>query len=275
MEQTAEQQDNQNLNSILYTSIEFVEKVNQIALTAGALILDFYNRDFEIKSKSDQSPLTEADLASHQHIITALKALTPGIPVLSEESADISWVERSQWLTYWLIDPLDGTKEFIKKNGEFTVNIALIHHGLPILGVVFAPVLDLLYSASCDIGAFKTEGASLGSQPAKISVSGKPRGGYRVMGSRSHPSEALADYLAQIEVAEVVSMGSSLKLCYVAEGKADLYPRLGPTCEWDTAAAHAIVKYAGGSCINYATNLELNYNTKDSLLNPFFIVKAY
>ncbi len=255
------------------TSQEFVNKINHIAQKAGSLISKVYQSDFAVEIKSDQSPLTEADLASHQSIVNALTKLTPNIPILSEESANIPWEERSLWDAYWLIDPLDGTKEFIKRNGEFTVNIALIHQGAPIVGVVYAPELELLYFASIDIGAWKR---TSNVEATKIGVAGKPvNQSYRIMGSRSHQSEDFKDYIKQFESFNIVSMGSSLKLCYVAEGKADIYPRLGLTSEWDTAAAHAIVKFAGGECLNYETNKELKYNTKDSLLNPYFIVTGY
>ena len=250
-----------------------VNKISNIALKAGAAILEVYGRDFKTFEKSDESPLTEADLAAHKIIVDELSLHTPGIPILSEESADIDWNTRKQWDTYWLVDPLDGTKEFIKRNGEFTVNIALISDGIPVLGVVFAPVLDLLYYASQDIGAWKKES---GIDAERIKVSNASADGeLKVMGSRSHQSEEFKQYIQQFKSVEIVSMGSSLKLCYVAEGKADLYPRLGLTSEWDTGAAHAVVKYAGGECINYETNSELKYNTKDSLLNPFFIVKGF
>lgn len=174
-----------------------------------------------------------------------------------------------------MIDPLDGTKEFIKKNGEFTVNIALIHKNEPVLGVVYAPAIDTLYYASEDIGAWKQESGVA----QQINISAKAENPIRVVGSRSHQSDAIAGYLKNYPNHEMIPMGSSLKLCLVAEGKADLYPRLGPTCEWDTAAAHAIVKAAGGRCVIFdeKTNSEtedLSYNTKESLLNPYFIVKG-
>lgn len=252
---------------------KFVGEICDIAKQAGQAINDVYEKDFAIESKKDQSPLTEADLASHRLIVAQLRALTPEIPILSEEAADIDWQERRQWQTYWLIDPLDGTKEFIKRNGEFTVNIALIHRGEPVLGVVYAPVLDCLYYASQRIGAWKQEKEH---QALKIQVAGEPLNrAYNIMGSRSHPSEEFKAYVEQFASTEIISMGSSLKLCHVAEGKADLYPRLGPTSEWDTAAAHAVVLMAGGQCLDYETNKALKYNTKDSLLNPHFVVKGY
>lgn len=254
---------------------DFVKKINKIAIDAGKRIMAIYEMDFDIYEKKDESPLTEADLASHHLIINELSSLDTGFPILSEESADIDWKERQSWQTYWLIDPLDGTKEFIKKNGEFTVNIALIHQNNPVLGVVYAPAIDILYYASEEIGAWK-QGSGVAHQ---INISTKAESPIRVVGSRSHQSEAMAVYLSQYPNHEMIPMGSSLKLCLVAEGKADLYPRLGPTSEWDTAAAHAIVNSAGGKCVVYDAekNVELEalaYNTKESLLNPYFIVKG-
>jgi len=246
-----------------------------IAIGSGKKIMAIYERDFDIHEKKDESPLTEADLASHHHIINELTALDAGFPILSEESADIDWDERQSWQTYWLIDPLDGTKEFIKKNGEFTVNIALIHNHRPVLGVVYAPATDILYYASTEIGAWKLESGIL----EQINVASRAEKNIRIVGSRSHQSEAMAGYLSLYPKHEMIPMGSSLKLCLVAEGKADLYPRLGPTCEWDTAAAHAVVNAAGGNCVVYEKEMkeetvELRYNTKESLLNPYFIVKG-
>lgn len=254
---------------------KFINKINKIAINAGKKIMAIYDMDFDIYNKKDKSPLTEADLASHHHIINQLVALDTGFPILSEESADIDWNERKSWQTYWLIDPLDGTKEFIKKNGEFTVNIALIHKHEPVLGVVYAPAIDVLYFASKQISAWKVEAG----KAKQINVSVKAENPLRVVGSRSHPSEAMAGYLSQYPSHEIIPMGSSLKLCLIAEGEADLYPRLGPTCEWDTAAAHAIVSVAGGRCVVFdekknTETEDLKYNTKESLLNPYFIVKG-
>nr|WP_290621599.1 3'(2'),5'-bisphosphate nucleotidase CysQ [Kangiella sp.] len=254
---------------------EFINKINEIAINAGQKIMAIYEKDFDVYEKKDKSPLTEADLASHQYIMNELAELDAGYPILSEESAEISWQERQTWSTYWLIDPLDGTKEFIKKNGEFTVNIALIHENEPVLGVVYAPVIDTLYYATTEIGAWMQQAGYL----AQIKVADRPETPVRIVGSRSHQSDAMAGYLKQFPDYKVVPMGSSLKLCVVAEGKADLYPRLGPTCEWDTAAAHAVVNAAGGRCVIFDENTnsetkDLTYNTKESLLNPYFIVKG-
>ena len=244
-----------------------IEKINQIARSAGAAILEVYQRDFDVIEKEDKSPLTEADMASHKDIIAALEILTPEIPILSEESASIPYETRSQWQTYWLIDPLDGTKEFIKRNGEFTVNIALIHNGRPVLGVVHVPVSNITYFGDTNNGAFKQSDQGL----IRINVTADRKTPLRVAGSRSHAGDSLKKFLENLGDYEIVSMGSSLKLCLVAEGKADIYPRLGPTSEWDTAAAQAVVEAAGGKVTD--TELEqLKYNTKDSLLNPYFLV---
>ena len=243
--------------------------VNDIAVNAAEKINEVYNSDFAITHKEDKSPLTTADMAAHNIIVAGLTALTPDIPVLSEESASIPYAQRQAWQRYWLVDPLDGTREFIKRNGEFTVNIALIEAQCSILGVVVAPVTDIRYFAWRNGGAWK----QLHTQPAeRIHVTKidqtKP---LRVAGSRSHGSEKLQSFIARLGESDVVPMGSSLKFCLVAEGKADLYPRLGLTSEWDTAAAQCIVEEAGGSVTD--TQLQpMRYNTKDSLLNPEFFV---
>lgn len=245
-----------------------IQKINEIAHRAGAAILKIYEHDFEIIEKADKSPLTEADLASHNVIIDGLQTLTPEIPVLSEESTSISYDTRKQWTTYWLIDPLDGTKEFIKRNGEFTVNIALIHEGRAVLGVVYVPVTAVTYYGDSEQGAFKID--SNGSRSA-IGVVSQRQTPLQVAGSRSHAGDSLMQFLGKLGEHEIVSMGSSLKLCLVAEGKADIYPRLGLTSEWDTAAAQAVVEAAGGKVTD--TNMQpLMYNTKESLLNPYFFV---
>ena len=248
-------------------SMPDVREVVHIALEAGAAILKIYNADFSVMEKDDRSPLTEADLASHRIIKQRLQELTPHVPVLSEESAAIPYEERSQWQRYWLVDPLDGTKEFIKRNGEFTVNIALIDNQSPVMGVVHVPVSGATYFGSHEQGAFLQEA---GQVPNPIHVAAKARPPYRVVGSRSHAGESLQRFLDNLGEHELVSMGSSLKLCLVAEGKADIYPRLGPTSEWDTAAAQAVVEAAGGRVTDPQMDI-LRYNTKDSLLNPHFL----
>ncbi len=242
-----------------------------IARDAGKAILKVYDAGFNVEEKEDNSPLTDADLAAHNLILQKLSSLTPEIPVLSEESAKLPFEERSSWETYWLVDPLDGTREFIKRNGEFTVNIALIHQHKSIIGVINVPVLDVDYFAWEQGGCYKIEQHG---NPQKISVkklSTAKNPPLTVAGSRSHGSEMMQQYMAKLGDVEILSMGSSLKFCLVAEGRADLYPRLGLTSEWDTAAAHCIVEQAGG----YITKTDmtpLEYNTKDSLLNPFFFV---
>ncbi|MBE9560428.1 MAG: 3'(2'),5'-bisphosphate nucleotidase CysQ [Proteobacteria bacterium] len=249
-----------------------LECVN-IARDAGEAILTIYDAGFDVQEKEDKSPLTDADLASHHLILQRLAELTPDIPILSEESAKLPFEERASWETYWLVDPLDGTREFVKRNGEFTVNIALIHQHQSIIGVINVPVLDVDYYAWKNGGCFKTEKKGVAE---KITVKKLDGGKLSVAGSRSHGSEMMQQYMAKLAAdnggeLETLSMGSSLKFCLVAEGRADLYPRLGLTSEWDTAAAHCIVTEADG----YITKTDmspLEYNTKDSLLNPFFFV---
>ena len=251
-------------NSQLY------RQVVAAAEQAGEKMMVIYQKDFAVEQKSDSSPLTEADLAAHHHIKDALQALTPDTPILSEESANIPWAERSQWAEYWLVDPLDGTKEFIKKNGEFTVNIAHIVDGKPVWGVVVAPALGVTYAGgTATKGSEKTESGSA----RAINVAPLPAGkaDWCIVGSRSHQSEAFAEFVAQFDAPSITSMGSSLKICLVAEGRAHLYPRLGPTSEWDTGAAHAVLLGAGGKLMHLETSEPLVYNQQDSVLNPFFM----
>lgn len=239
-----------------------------ISKEAGLKILEIYDSKFEIHSKEDNTPLTSADMAAHHYILTALKQLTPDTPVLSEEDADIAFETRKQWSTYWLVDPLDGTREFIKHNGEFSVNIALIHNHKSVLGVIYAPVTELTYYAYKGSGAYKITG----NEPEqKIHCKKTDLKNLIIAGSRSHCSDELSAFMSKLNNPEVIAMGSSLKSCLVAEGKADLYPRLGLTSEWDTAAAHCIVDEAGGQ-ITQTDMTPLLYNTKDSLLNPEFFV---
>jgi 3'(2'), 5'-bisphosphate nucleotidase len=256
----------------------------QAALAAGEVILDIYaSGDFGIETKADNSPLTLADRAANARILELLAA-TP-YPVLSEEGRNIPHEERGVWPAFWLVDPLDGTKEFIKRNGEFTVNIALIENGCPVLGVVYAPVLDTLYFAAQGVGAFK-HGAALahaGRSLDEMVASSlslpcvKPEAGvYTIVGSRSHQTPEFAAFVSDKEQERnhvtVRSIGSSLKICLVAEGSADVYPRLGPTMEWDTAAGHAVATCAGCAVVRGDTAEPLIYNKPD-LLNPFFIVE--
>lgn len=246
----------------------YLEPVLALAKQAGRRIMEIYQSDFRVGEKDDHSPLTAADLASHHCLVEGLTALYPKHPVLSEESAALPFKERAEWETYWLIDPLDGTKEFVKRNGEFTVNIALIHRNEPVLGVVYAPAKELSYFASEGCGAFRQVGEA---EPENIEVCPSAPAIVRVVGSRSHATVDLGLYLSRLGDHELVSIGSSLKLCLVAEGAADLYPRIGLTSEWDTAAAHAVVKEAGGSVVDLAGQ-PLRYNTKESILNPYFLV---
>jgi 3'(2'), 5'-bisphosphate nucleotidase len=255
-------------NEVSADPCALLEPVTRLARVAAQKILAIYDSEFAIEEKADRSPLTEADLASHNAIVAGLKALTPGLPVLSEESSELPYAQRSLWQRYWLVDPLDGTREFIKRNGEFTVNIALIEGGVPVLGVVHVPVSGVSYFACRGRGAFKEES---GREARPISVRQLPEGPIRVVGSRSHRGDSLNRFLENLGEHEMVGMGSSLKLCLVAEGVADIYPRLGPTSEWDTAAAQCVVEQAGGHVTD--TDMQpLRYNTKNSLLNPHFLV---
>ncbi len=206
-------------------------------------------------------------MAAHHSIVNGLTALTPNIPILSEEDAEIPYEKRQQWDQYWLVDPLDGTREFINRNGEFTVNIALIKKQSPILGVIYAPVSGICYYATKGTGAFKLEDGKI----QAISVQKASFDKVRVGGSRSYLDQSLRFFLSNLASYELTKMGSSLKSCLVAEGKLDIYPRLGPTSEWDTAAAQCIVEEAGGF-ITTTDMKPLRYNTKDSLLNPHFFV---
>ncbi|MCG8054433.1 MAG: 3'(2'),5'-bisphosphate nucleotidase CysQ [Candidatus Thiodiazotropha endolucinida] len=245
-----------------------IDQLLNLIREAGEAILKIYETEFEIETKQDNSPLTAADLAAHQLIVSTLERLTPKIPVLSEESAKVPFATRSSWQRYWLIDPLDGTREFVKRNGEFTVNIALIDDHKPSFGAVYAPVIKTLYYGIPGQSASK----QIGNQPPqRISVTANCRKPARVAGSRSHAGDSLQRFLDNLGEHELVSMGSSLKLCLVAEGLADVYPRLGPTSEWDTGAAQAVVEAAGGE-VTTLTGERLSYNTKDSLLNPHFLV---
>lgn len=241
-----------------------------ISHSAGKAILDIYDQDFSVVHKEDNSPLTQADLASHAIIRDALAALTPDIPLLSEESANIDFSTRSTWRQYWLVDPLDGTKEFVNRNGEFTVNIALIRDHVPVFGVVHVPVSGVSYTGIEQQGATRQDP---GQKPVRINIRQPCADPMVVVGSRSHANPKLLRHLAAFGEYKLISMGSSLKFCLLAEGKADFYPRLGPTSEWDTAAAHAVVIAAGGQIITLEGE-PLRYNCKESLLNPEFLVIA-
>ena len=240
-----------------------------ISKEAGKEILKIYNTDdLGITYKDDKTPLTIADKASNSVIEKSLKILTPNIPILSEEGKNTDYTEREKWNIFWLIDPLDGTKEFIKKNGEFTVNIALISNGEPILGVVHAPVLDITWYGIINEGSYKVFNNE---SAVKINVI-KPNHTVKIVTSRSHANNPkLNNFLEDYPNYELIKMGSSIKICLVADGSAHMYPRLGPTMEWDTAAAHAVVKYAGGNICDLNNKNELIYN-KSNLLNPEFLV---
>lgn len=244
--------------------------VIEVAKEAGRRILEIYEAGFKVERKGDQTPLTEADMAAHEVIDDGLGVLTPELPVLSEESADVPFEERRRWRRYWLVDPLDGTREFIKRNGEFTVNIALIDEGEPVLGIVYAPVLGVNYYACRGQGAYKREAMN---PPRPIHARPWAGGRVTIAGSRSHRGVGLERFLTNLGEYELIPMGSALKSCLVAEGRADLYPRLGPTSEWDTAAAQCIVEEAGGRITDTAMRV-LRYNTKASLLNPHFFVSG-
>ena len=246
------------------------------ALKAGEAIMEIYNsEDFEVELKSDDSPLTKADKAAHEIIVSCLASSS--LPILSEEGSNIPFAERKNWDRFWMVDPIDGTKEFIKRNGEFTVNIALIENQKPVLGVVYAPALKDLYFAEEGIGSFKMKDIisiedTHNSKPIDLSRSTYPEI-FTLVVSKSHMNEQTQQFVDQKErehgKIETASFGSSLKICKVAEGSAHCYPRFGPTMEWDTAAAHSIAHYAGCKVIENETNESLLYN-KETLLNPCF-----
>lgn len=243
---------------------------------AGRRVLEIYEKDVDVEYKDDASPLTQADMAAHRALTALVEEMTPDVPVLSEESGDVPWEERRGWSRYWLIDPLDGTKEFIKKNGEFTLNVALVEDGEPIFGIVHAPVLSQTWIGQAGTGSVRLDGDE-DAAPTSIAVRPLPGPGdgpWKIVGSRSHGSEEFEAFVGQLPEHERVSMGSSLKLCLVAEGEADLYPRLAPTSEWDTAAAQAVVTAAGGEVLRADTLEPLRCNQQESVLNPSFIVAS-
>jgi 3'(2'), 5'-bisphosphate nucleotidase len=261
------------------------------AKRAGEAILEVYDSDFAVGQKDDKSPLTLADKRSHETITGVLEQTitvnNSTVPILSEEGRDIPYDERKKWEYFWLVDPLDGTKEFVRRNGEFTVNIALIHKHKPVLGIIYIPVKDVFYFAAINFGTYKLENSetitddlsieALISKSQRLPLDNNNKTSLAVIGSRSHTSEEFSEFVKRLEAkygnVEFISSGSSLKLCIVAEGKADVYPRFGPTMEWDTAAGQAIVEQADGSVIDIQTRKPLKYN-KNSLLNPFFIVSG-
>ena len=255
-----------------------IQDIVKIAKDAGKAIMKIYNQEFDVEYKTDSSPLTIADKKANEIIVTALNQLSvnsfleKNIPIISEEGRSVPYDERKNWEYFWLIDPLDGTKEFVKKNGEFTINIALINKETPVLGVVYSPVLNVCYWAKRDEGAFKN-GEKL---PLKTK---EKRDVYKIVASRSHISNETKDFIEAIDTDKekvIISIGSSLKICLVAEGEANIYPRLGPTMEWDTAAAHAIVNESDGLFNKYIDNgaLQQHVYNKKNLLNDWFVVKS-
>jgi 3'(2'), 5'-bisphosphate nucleotidase len=249
---------------------DLLDAVAGIAETAGRTILDVYETDFAVDAKADASPITEADRRAHDVIRAGLAALPGERPILSEEARAVPWEVRRHWRDYWLVDPLDGTKEFIQRNGQFTVNIALVRAGRPLLGVVHVPVSGVTYGGIVGHGAWRrTRGGE------KLAIHVQPLGDrpVRVVGSRSHRGPDLDGYLERLGPHEMVPMGSSLKFCIVAEGNADVYPRLGPTSEWDTAAAEAVLTAAGGRVVA-SDGQPIAYNKGPDLLNPWFIASG-
>jgi len=250
---------------------EILPKAVELARRAGEAIMRLYAEvNPSVQYKENNSPLTQADLASHHVIDEGLQRIAPQWPILSEESKEIPFDQRSGWQRFWLVDPLDGTKEFLKRNGEFTVNIALMEEGHPILGVVYAPAIDKMYYAARGAGAWKAEGGTV----TAIRIGRAGHGHTRVVTSRSHASmeDNLDQFTGGDKECEFVTMGSSLKFCLVAEGAADIYPRTGPTMEWDTAAAQCVVEQAGGTVTDIDGNPML-YN-KPVLLNPGFVARG-
>jgi 3'(2'), 5'-bisphosphate nucleotidase len=245
-----------------------LEKIVDIAKKAGDAIMKIYKKDFNIDYKEDNSPLTQADIKANDIICNNLKKLYPNIPIMSEENKQVEYEVRKNWEYYWCIDPIDGTKEFIKKNGEFTVNIALIYKNIPVLGVVYAPVIDKMYWAKKDEGAF------LNGKKLPLQTNNTPNEKLFVVASKSHLSSETQEFINNLDTKDIeqVSKGSSLKLCMVATGEADIYPRLAPTMEWDTAAADAIVRESGKMTCQFESAEPIIYN-KDDLLNPWFVVR--
>ncbi len=244
---------------------DLLPHVLTIADAAGVQVMAVYNADFKVEYKADQSPITAADVAAHNTIVAGLKKLTPQIPVLSEEAAYAPWAERQHWHTFWLVDPVDGTKEFTLRTGEFTVNIALIRHGEPVLGVVAAPALQEAFWGVKGEGAYKRNRAG-DVHRIETTVPGKTA---RVVASKNHLNDETKAFIDSLGDHQLVQAGSSLKFCRIAEGLADVYPRLGPTSEWDTAAAHAVLAAAGGR-VETLDGSPLRYG-KENVLNPHFI----
>ena len=259
----------------------WIETAIRAAIAAGAEILSVYETTFDVELKDDRTPLTIADKKAHKVIVEKLQSTA--LPVLSEEGREIPYSERKKWTRFWMVDPLDGTKEFIKRNGEFTVNIALIENGRAVSGVIYVPVLRDLYFALSGNGAFKIQNPDISffsirdlmTESNKLPFPQKQNRPFTVVGSRSHQSPDTKKYMEELQQRhgkiEIVSMGSSLKICLVAAGDADIYPRFAPTMEWDTAAGHAIAKEAGKEIYDHTTGKPMVYN-KENLLNNWFIV---
>lgn len=245
-----------------------LDNVLEIADTASRKVMEIYQTDFEVQTKDDDSPITAADIASHHVIVDGLKALTPDIPILSEESANAPWDERKGWTRFWLVDPIDGTKDFTNRTGEFTVNIALIENGEPVMGVVIAPALNEAYWGVRGQGAWKREADG---STRKLEVVDPPAA-VRAVASKNHMNEDTRNFIEQLGEHQLVQAGSSLKFCRIAEGQADIYPRLGPTCEWDTGAAHAVLVAAGGK-VTQLDGTPLVYG-KEDVLNPYFVASG-
>ena len=253
-------------------SKENLLEILNISVDAGEVILNYYNENVDVIYKDDESPLTKADLASHKIITDSIKKITPDIPILSEEEF-IDWKIRKKWKKYWLIDPLDGTKEFIKKNDEFTVNIALIENNRPILGVIYTPALNELFYSIKNFGSYKIltkKKLNTLKEAKRISINKKKSNKIKIVGSRSHSNHILDKWVNKnFNEFDILQKGSSLKFCLIAEGSADIYPRFGPTSEWDIAAGHIILEEAGGK-LKSIDNKEILYNEKENILNPEF-----
>ena len=252
---------------------ELIKALIPVSEAAGNAILEIYNgTDLGIESKTDDSPLTKADLASNSIICDALKQLSPEIPIISEENEDLSYEERSQWSYCWIVDPLDGTKEFIKKNGEFTTNIGLVHENRVVAGIVYIPVFDEMYYAVKGEGAYRIkDGQTQKIESKEFNIQDT---GLKVVCSRSHLNEPTEAFVNNLIEPELVSKGSSLKFLTIAQGNADLYPRMAPTMEWDTCAAQIILEEAGGNVFIHGEENKSVFYNKENLLNPYFIAKG-
>ena len=275
---------------MFYQEESFLDSLINLIKECNQIVLDIYNSDFQVTIKSDNSPLTLADKKCNQHICEYLKLNYGDIPIISEENKSISYQIRKNYSTFWLIDPIDGTKEFIKKNGQFTINIGLCQGNQPVFGIVSIPVTNEIYYGTLGLGSYKISDQPNSSRPLKLTVLDKNlhENGTRIVASASHLNDETRKFINLFKESNIIQSGSSIKLLLIAEGRADIYPRLGPTSEWDTCAAHAIVKYAGGKVLQinhddieridnlesleafYLDAKELEYN-KDNILNPYFV----